>query len=308
VRLRDYIVTREGWIFAVADYWHPGGVRCILRYIPDPRGDRIKNRARFRKLDFKEAYRFLHEHRPQWVGDVHTVPFNSVERVFSPPGGLARALRENPKIGVIVEALKGISRAKMGVTGSQLLGLASPSSDIDFVVYGEAWFQAREALNRIKREGGRITEVSPDMWKHIYRKRSPELSFEEFLVHEMRKGNRGMVDDTYFDLLYVRDWKEIKQPPMPRGRDQGRMRLTAVVLNADHAFDSPAIYQIDHPEVKEVLSYTHTYAGQVLAGETLEAQGVLEETSRGKRLVVGTTREARGEWIKSLSLLGEERK
>ena len=35
----------------------------------------------------------------------------------------------------------------------------------------------------------------------------------------------------------------------------------------------------------------------------IEAKGVLEETDQGQRLVVGTTREARGEWIRSLTLL-----
>ncbi|TFH47982.1 MAG: DNA polymerase subunit beta, partial [Methanothrix sp.] len=43
--------------------------------------------------------------------------------------------------------------------------------------------------------------------------------------------------------------------------------------------------------------------GQALPGETIEAKGVLEETAQGLRLVVGTTREARGEWIRSLTLL-----
>ncbi|HQJ62015.1 MAG TPA: DNA polymerase subunit beta, partial [Methanothrix soehngenii] len=75
------------------------------------------------------------------------------------------------------------------------------------------------------------------------------------------------------------------------------------VTDCEFAFDSPAIFRLDHPEVKEILCFTHTYAGQALPGERIEAKGVLEETANGLRLVVGTTREARGEWIRSLSLL-----
>ena len=75
------------------------------------------------------------------------------------------------------------------------------------------------------------------------------------------------------------------------------------MTNADFAFDSPAIFKLDHPEVKEIFCYSHTYAGQALPGERVEAKGVLEETDNGLRLVVGTTREARGEWIRSLTLL-----
>jgi predicted nucleotidyltransferase len=110
-----------------------------------------------------------------------------------------------------------------------------------------------------------------------------------------------MVGGTYFDLLYVRDWEDIA--PCLRGWDTGIETIEATVTNADFSFDSPAIYKIDHPEIDYVLSYTHTYAGQALAGERIEARGVVEVIGKMKRLVVGTTREPRGEWIRSLTLL-----
>ena len=121
------------------------------------------------------------------------------------------------------------------------------------------------------------------------------------MLHEKRKGNRGMVQGTYFDLLFTRDWEQIQ--PQPPGRPAGAARIEARVTNADFSFDSPAIYHLDHPEVKEIFCYSHTYAGQALPGESIEARGVLEETEDGLRLVVGTTREARGEWIRSLTLM-----
>lgn len=183
-----------------------------------------------------------------------------------------------------------------------LAGLENESSDIDFIVYGRAWFRARDIIARAKKEKNKITEISDEMWRDIYKKRKPELSFDEFLVHELRKGNRGMVRDTYFDLLYVRDWGEIQ--PCLRGQDIGFGTIEAVVTNADFAFDSPAIYKIQHPEISYVLSYTHTYAGQALVGERIEARGMVEVVGKMKRLVVGTTREAKGEWIRSLTLLG----
>jgi predicted nucleotidyltransferase len=52
-----------------------------------------------------------------------------------------------------------------------------------------------------------------------------------------------------------------------------------------------------------VLSYTHTYAGQALVRERIEARGMVEMVGDMKRLVVGTTREPKGEWIRSLTLL-----
>ncbi len=299
-RLRDFIITHDDWIFAVADYCHEGGIRSILRYIPDPLGKRGTHK-KYRKLDFDEAFGFMKTTRPEWVSDVHIVPWDCVKQVLAPSNRLPLLVKENSKIRAIVSTLKSIPPDKMGVTGSLLAGLENESSDIDFIVYGRSWFTAKDIIARAKKEKAPITEISDAMWLDIYKKRKPELSFDEFLVHEQRKGNRGMVGDTYFDLLYVRDWGEIT--PCLRGYDTGIKTIEAVVTNADFAFDSPAIYKIRHPEISYVLSYTHTYAGQALVGERIEARGMVEVVGNMKRLVVGTTREARGEWIRSLTLL-----
>ena len=65
------------------------------------------------------------------------------------------------------------------------------------------------------------------------------------------------------------------------------------------AFDHPARYRVEHDLVSEVVSFTPTYAGQAEVGEMIEASGWLEEDAHhGRRLVVGTSREADGEWIR----------
>ncbi len=301
-RLRDFIITTDDWIFAVADYCHDEGIRSVLRYVPDPHGTRGTHK-KYRKLDFDDAFSFMRAVRPQWVKDVHIVPWDSVKQVLAPDQRLPSLMNKNNRIQKIVNALKkSVPLEKMGLTGSHLAGLQNESSDIDFIVYGSSWFTARDAIAQAKKENSPITEISEEMWRDIYKKRKPELSFDEFLVHEKRKGNRGMVDGVYFDLLYVRDWDEIA--PCIRGLDAGIKTIEARVTNADYAFDSPAIFKIDHPEISYVLSYTHTYAGQALTGEKIEARGMVEVVGDIKRLVVGTSREPKGEWIRSLTLLG----
>ncbi|MCZ7404149.1 MAG: nucleotidyltransferase domain-containing protein [Candidatus Methanoperedens sp.] len=294
-RLRDFIITHDDWIFAVADYCHEGGIRSILRYVPDPEGKRGTDK-KYRKLDFDDAFVFMKKARPEWVSDVHVVPWDSVKQILAPNERLPSLVKKNSKVKAIVNTLKAIPLDKMGVTGSLLAGLENESSDIDFIVYGNSWFKARDIIARAKKEKNPITEISDEMWHEIYKKRKPELPFDEFLRHELRKGNRGMVGGTYFDLLYVRDWEDIA--PCLRGRDIGYETIEATVTNADFSFDSPAIYKIDHPEISYVLSYTHTYAGQALVGERIEARGMVEVVGNMKRLVVGTTREPKGEWIR----------
>ncbi|HOV81780.1 MAG TPA: nucleotidyltransferase domain-containing protein [Methanothrix sp.] len=303
-RIRDFFRTRQGWIFAVADYSHPRGLRSLLRYVPDPDGERQAGGRRYRKLDFDDAFGFLRQERPDWALDLHTVPESEVARIYQPSLGLDAVASRDERVARIASILErgGVPRGQMGITGSMLVGLNGPASDIDFVVYGPEWWHARDILSRAKRDG-RIDDLDEETWRKIYRKRKPEIGFEEFILHEKRKGNRGMVDGTYFDLLFTRDWSQISSSPQPSGRPAGEGRIEARVVNAEFAFDSPAIYRLDHPQVKEIFCYSHTYAGQALPGETIEAKGVMEETAEGLRLVVGTTREARGEWIRSLSLL-----
>ena len=306
-RIRDFFETKNGWIFAVADYSHPHGIRSLLRYVPDPAGERIANNKRYRKMDFDQSFEYLLRERPEYVRDLHVVPEMDVLRIFRPTEGLRTVEEQDHKVRKIVSILKegGIPMQEMGITGSMLIGLNSSSSDIDFVVYGPWWWMAREIVTQAKAKG-EIQDLDEATWKKIYSKRKPETGFDEFMLHEKRKGNRGMISGTYFDLLFTRDWNQIQ--PQPAGKPVGRFRIEAEVLDANFAFDSPAIYRLDHEEVKELFCYSHTYAGQALPGERLEAQGVLEETSLGLRMVVGTTREAKGEWIRSLTLLEAEDK
>jgi predicted nucleotidyltransferase len=253
-------------------------------------------------MDFDQGFEFLKRVQPDYVHDLHVVPESDVARYYQPSEGLRSVARKDPRVMKIAMILQegGVPWQEMGITGSMLLGLNSPSSDIDFVVYGPMWWKARAIVARAK-ANGLIEDLDEFTWKKIYSKRKPEISFEEFMTHEKRKGNRGMIDGTYFDLLFTRDWNQIC--PQPPGRPIGQSLIEAKVVEAEFAFDSPAIFHLDHPEVREIFCFTHTYAGQALPGEMIEAKGVLEETDQGQRLVVGTTREARGEWIRSLTLL-----
>ncbi len=246
----------------------------------------------------------MRKYKPEWVQDVHVVPESEVKQVLHPSDAIPRLVNSDSRVRAIVKTLDraGIPRTSMGVTGSMLAGLQNENSDIDFVVYGPVWFRARDAIAAAKQQEGPIEEIDEEMWQRIYRKRIPEISFDEFMLHESRKGNRGMVEGTYFDLLFVREWDQIKEPLL-RGKDTVKMKIEARVTNADFAFDSPAYYKVEHDEIDHVLSYTHTYAGQALPGELIEARGIVEEVGDIKRLVVGTSREPKGEWIKSLTWL-----
>jgi predicted nucleotidyltransferase len=185
------------------------------------------------------------------------------------------------------------------------VGLENDASDIDMVVYGNAWFTARRQLRK-SIVAGKIPAMSEEMWQKVYCKRRPDISFDDFVLHESRKFNRGEFEGTYFDLLYSRGYDNLHAiQPITLGEKTGKRTIEATVTDASLAFDSPGIYYVEHEEIDLVLSFTHTYCGQCFAGEILEANGSVEKHGEQTWLTVGATREAHGEYIVSRTLLDQ---
>jgi predicted nucleotidyltransferase len=304
VRLRDFIEDFDGWLYAVSTYDNGESVGCVLRYVPDVNGERVHaSGRRYTKYDFDEAYALVAEKKPQYAGLLHRVPFSDVKRVLKPDLAIDRIAKDHPRVRKLL-GLFHLPKGTVGCTGSLLCGLANEGSDIDMVVYGKHWFAAQKIVKQGIQDGI-IEGLSPDMWKRVYDKRRPEIPYDQFVLHEERKWNRGQIEGTYFDILYTRSYDEIKSAPSGgKGTVLGKMTIVAKVKDASLAFDNPAIYEVEHESVSRVLSFTHTYSGQALDGETIEACGVLEQHGSEQWLIIGTTREARGEYIVSKTLLG----
>jgi predicted nucleotidyltransferase len=302
IRLRDFVEDREGCLYAVSNYDNADRVGCILRYVPDADGERTNlSGRRYRKYDFAESFAWVREHKPAYLDSVHRVPYCDVARVYKPEEEVGKVAARNARVRRLLSHFN-LPKGSFGCTGSLLCGLENAASDIDLVVYGDAWFSAQRQLRQLV-GAGVIPGMSTAMWRKVYDKRIPEISFDAFVLHEQRKWNRGEFEGTYFDLLYTRSYGNLDAVPAGKGTILGRATIEATVTDASLAFDSPAVYGVDHEEINRVLSFTHTYSGQALAGEVIEAKGVVEEHGDERWLIVGTTREAKGEYIVSKTLL-----
>jgi predicted nucleotidyltransferase len=302
VRLRDFIEDADGWLYAVSTYDNYEKVGCVLRYVPDEKGERVNpSGTRYKKFDFEEAYAFIAENKPHYSNLVQRVPLRDIKNVLKPDVEIPRIARKHVRVKQLLDLFR-FPQGTVGCTGSLLCELEDETSDIDMVVYGKHWFFAQD-LVRLGILDGTLEGLSPDMWKKVYEKRKPEITYDQFVLHELRKWNRGQIDGTYFDILYTRSYDELKSVPTGRGTVIGKMEIDAKVTNASLAFDSPAVYEVEHESVSRVLSFTHTYSGQALAGEIIETSGICEQHGNDYWLVVGTTREARGEYIVSRTLL-----
>jgi len=302
IRLRDFIEDTDGRLYAVSNYDNNERVGCVLRYVPDENGERTApDGRRYHKMDFEEAFDYIREHKPEYLDTVHRVPVGDVARVFKPDREIIHIAARDERVMRLLPVL-GVPIDNIGCTGSLLCGLENAGSDIDMVVYGRDWFVAQQNLKKAVEEG-EVQPLSEEMWKKVYHKRVPEIDYETFLRHEKRKWNRGEIDGTYFDLLYTRSYERMGSVPSVKGEVLGSETIEARVTDASLSFDSPAIYMVEHEEISRVLSFTHTYSGQAIAGETIEASGVVEQQGSEKWLIVGTTREAKGEYIISRTLL-----
>jgi predicted nucleotidyltransferase len=191
---------------------------------------------------------------------------------------------------------RGIPASDLGVTGSLLIGAQTARSDFDLVAYTRTAFTAARRIVTAGLLSGGFDALDERAWHDAWVRRGCSLSLEEYIWHERRKANKALFEATKFDLaLVLRDGLSSALPV----RKLGRLRLRARVLDDSGAYDHPARYTLDHREVSEILVFTHTYVGQAVRGETIEAAGYLEEDVSGRlRLIIGSSREAPGEYLR----------
>ena len=72
LRLRDFVEDGDGWLYAVAANDDAVRAGCVLRYVPDPAGDRVRRGRgiRYRKLDFVEAWALTNFPRAFFVSEL----------------------------------------------------------------------------------------------------------------------------------------------------------------------------------------------------------------------------------------------
>jgi hypothetical protein len=304
---KDFIQTADGLIFAVVSYHpHQQKVGCFLRYAAS--GDN------WQKVDTAQANRLLSRHYPQYLfkskqfdAEFHAVSVRDIVSHYRPEDRLKTLLAAQPKdeieqklhrlITILVQF--GVDCNFLGLTGSMLIGQQKPGSDIDLVVYGRKAFHQTRDVVRQAVVSGLVDELDIALMRDNFHRRGGDLNFEEFAWHESRKFNKAAINGTKFDIGMVCLPTELDHDHHHYIK-QGISTVKAMVLDDQRAFDFPARYLIDNEMTPEVVSFTHTYVGQAQTGEMIEVSGAVEcdSASGQRRLVVGSTREAIGEYIK----------
>jgi predicted nucleotidyltransferase len=308
---KDFIETAEGLLFAVVKSGvEQGRVLCFLRYIY------LNNE--WKKVATTEANQWLKQNHPEYLhysnaidAFLHAVDMGRIVRHYQPKQRLWELL-DLPCIKNLAD-LDGATRDlislcqllqradldidQIGVTGSLLIGTQNTDSDLDLVFYQRSAFQqARKIIAAFIAEG-QCQALTRQDWQESFARRDCALSFADYVWHEQRKFNKGLINQRKFDLSLVIEHVE----PEDIYHKVGMMTLTTLVTNDERSFDYPAEFLIDHQEIYSIVCFTATYSGQAQTGEWIEVAGQLEVSDSGcKRIVVGSNREARGEYIKVL--------
>ncbi|MFK7737450.1 MAG: hypothetical protein AB8B50_15555 [Pirellulaceae bacterium] len=326
IRQRDFVEDDRGWLYAVVlpvESRHSSDALVVsLRYRRDLRGV-------LRKIDTAAAERLLSREGGGLVQfvealgcEVAMLPRSQVRQHYSARERMTRlssviladseltplevdrkkstegfgevALEEKAARVVRMFIERGMSTDDFGITGSMLVNAHRASSDLDFVFYSQEAFAvartlARESLN---------SPTDQRHWRDAYEKRCPSLGFDEFLWHEQRKANKFWLAGTKVDLSLSRIRNGCRLPVNCRKLQEVVVR--AVVTEDQFAFDTPASWLIDCEEAERLLCWTATYTAQAVVGEEVEIAGCLEETESGRQVVVGSSREAEGEYIRVL--------
>lgn len=303
---KDFIETKEGLVFAVVvSSIEENKVLCFLRYAKQHNG--------WHKLDTDKANTLLKQQHGGYLhysklldAHLHAVAVENIVKHHQPRLRLQEIMQANLHDAIENDLLQlgnllrnqGLDLSQIGVTGSILIGAQKHTSDIDLVCYDRKLFhQCRDIVASLINKG-RLQKLNAGDWQEAYGRRACALSFDEYVWHEQRKHNKAMINGRKFDLSLI----DAKMPtgPIKKHQKSGAIILRCKVLDDSRGFDYPAEFALDHAHIRSVVSFTATYTGQALRGETVEISGMLENSPQGQRIVVGANREADGEYIKVL--------
>jgi predicted nucleotidyltransferase len=307
----DLIKTENHVIFDVKGLVHPPNkLIAFPRYIPSPQGTRGSQKGLYGKIySLSERFKFLEQNAPDLI--VHDpvfdetlceVPINTIKKQYKPIEKL-RLLRTSKKLVdlerkavQLAEALKeaaDIPWSAIGISGSVLVGLHTPKSDIDPVVYGvENCRKAYAALENLLKDGE--SHLKPYSRRELqalfdFRSKDTIMSFEDFAQVERRKAFQGMFDRTDYFIRFVKDWCQVNEHYGDVCyKNSGYAKITATIADDSEALFTPCTYRIENVKVvegpkfepiREIVSFRGRFCEQARKGEAVTAQGKIERVT-----------------------------
>jgi predicted nucleotidyltransferase len=312
----DLIETKGSIVFDVKGLVHPPNrIVAFIRYVPNPNGSRRREGKRYSKYyALSKRYDLVKREYPQYLVDdpvfntlLCEVPVADVKTHYLPAQGLQDLRNKNSLDEAETAALRfmeilkeqaGVQWSKMGVSGSILVKLHEPSSDIDLIVYGtEAGYRVQETMKMMLEDKNSPFEAYDlDGLRELFdfRSKDTNVSFEDFVRTDSRKVSHGKFMGKHFFIRFVKDLNEIcEQYGSIIYKPEGNARIKATVVDDSEALFTPCSYKLANVEVlegtkdetiEEIVSFRGRFCEHAKSGETVIAEGKVERVQQeGKR-------------------------
>ena len=295
-----FIITVDGLIFEVKGVIHPKNrVIAYLRYVPVSDGYK-----KIYPLDERETY--LQNNFPSylWFSEPHgrmvqSVPKDRIDSILSPVECL-RDLREHTgKISNLEQAsvnlaeglveLTRIEWSNIGITGSQLVGIAKSDSDIDLVVFGldacqrfySSFSQNYASVAGMERYAGGMLD------NHVEFRWGAHASLKPVLREiEREKVLQGLFEGYHFFVRLVKtpdDYDHVYGDLSFQMK--GLQIVSGVVIEDSDSIFTPCEYLVKSenvPNLRKLVSYRGRFTEQISQGASFEARGRLEMVTNHK--------------------------
>jgi hypothetical protein len=311
----DLVETCEDLIFDVKGLVQPSNrVIAFIRYFPDEKGERRRGEVAYGKVySLSKRYALLKERFPQYLvydsvfdETLCEVPVSDVKRRYVPVERL-RELRKFRslesleskalQLAELVREKANIRWDAIGISGSILAKLHTPSSDIDPIIYGskDCW-RVHSALKSIlKDERSPFKPYSLEDLKTLFDFRSKDtaMSYESFVRTESRKVLQGKFMGTDYFIRFVKDWSEVDESYGDvQYKNVGYAKIEARVVDDSEAIFTPCTYRIGSAKalegpklepISEIVSFRGRFCEQARIGEVVVAQGKVERVTDRRR-------------------------
>lgn len=299
-----FVITIDDLIFEIKGVVHPRDrVIAYLRYVPASDSD-----TGYRKvyaLDKRETY--LQNNYPSylWFSEPHgrvvqSVPNDKIKSMLDPVNCLEKFRDSEDKISVLEQASVNLAEklvettkiewSNIGITGSQLVGVAREDSDIDLVIFGsEACRKFYSNLSKniasimgVERYTGTLLD------EHVSFRWGAHGNFRSVLQEiEQAKVLQGLFEGYHF---FVRLVKTPVDLDYVFGDVSYQMRsqqlVSGKILDDRDSIFTPCEYLIDCdelPDLRKLVSYRGRFTEQISEGASFEALGKLEMVTNRKK-------------------------
>ena len=313
-----FVTTLDNLIFEVKGVVHPNDrIIAYVRYVPNIVS--AESKPIFQKIyNLSEREKFLTDNFPEylWFSETHerilqSVPHEKVKQILDPVEHMVQIRKNSSALSISTSKLvdllleyTGIDRKDIGVTGSQLVGVARETSDIDLVVFGESVCDKfYRKLEHNFDEIPSLERYSGDPLDEHLKFRWGDLVEYQDTLREIERGKilQGVFEKYHVFIRLVKRRQDITESFGQIVSKKSELKeVQCLVIDDRESIFTPCVYRVEssnHPELKQIISFRGRFTEHVSKGDSVKAKGRLEYVvdtntdERYQQLVLGESSE-----------------